>query len=175
MEDIVKLLHESDTTQEDDRLAAVAAGGCSKKYFGKHYSVEEIEKLDDKERKKLYARYETILGREMIKCLGSSVVNILVKTLGYGLDGLDCELDNEHELQKDLEEDPFLSTAVSGLLCDLYYKYGNYLAPLSAALITLKHVKYKNISNYIDGSGNESASGGEQRCRNSDIQGKKSE
>lgn len=164
MDEIVNLLHESNESspvEENDiteRLAAVAAGGCAKKYFGKPYTVQEIENLEEKERKKLYARYEAKLGHEMIKSLGSSVVSILIRAFDYGLNELNCEIDDESELQNDLEQDPFLSTALSSLLCEIYYKYGNYLAPVSAALIAVKHIKGKNVIDNIEDDGTRKGS-----------------
>ena len=57
--------------KRNDGLSAVVAGGNSKKYFGKEYTITEIENLSVNERDKLYSRYEAKLGREIISSLGS--------------------------------------------------------------------------------------------------------
>lgn len=162
MDEIVQLLNDPSESGDElqdgatERLAAVAAGGCAKKYLGKDYSSEEIEKMDENEIKKLYRRYEARLGHDMVKSLGSSIVCVLIRALKHGLTDLKWEIDSEDALQKDLEQDPFLSTALSGMLCEIYYKYGNYLAPVSAALITTKHIKEKDVALYNDGCGGSS-------------------
>ena len=42
----------------------------------------------------------------------------------------------------DLEGDPFVRHALSNATCELYYRYGMFLAPLTAALTTLKHCPF---------------------------------
>jgi len=43
------------------------------------------------------------------------------------------------ELVADLEQDPFVSSALQTACCELYYRYGMYLAPLTTAVTTVKH------------------------------------
>ena len=43
----------------------------------------------------------------------------------------------------DLEQDPFLSSALQSACCELYYRYGMYLAPLTAVLTTAKYCDWK--------------------------------
>ena len=38
-----------------------------------------------------------------------------------------------------MEEDPFLDAALQRFTCDLYYRFGSFLAPLSVGLITSRH------------------------------------
>ena len=42
-------------------------------------------------------------------------------------------------LVADLEQDPFVSSAIQTACYELYYRYGMYLASLTAALTTAKH------------------------------------
>ena len=51
------------------------------------------------------------------------------------------DLDDEEDLITDLEKDPFISTALSSCLCEVYHKYGKLLAPVTAGLISAKHFK----------------------------------
>ena len=42
-------------------------------------------------------------------------------------------------LSEDLENDPFLNSALQRLTCELYYRFGSFLAPLSVGTITSRH------------------------------------
>ena len=46
---------------------------------------------------------------------------------------------NQYELSEDLESDPFLNSALQRFTCELYYRFGSFLAPLSIGLITSRH------------------------------------
>ena len=71
-------------------------------------------------------RYESVLSAQMTKLLGNSVINlcsnIACSVLGVG---------NQHDLSNDLECDLFLNTAMQRFRCDLYYRFGAFLAPVS--------------------------------------------
>ena len=156
MEDLQQILNEqkpkllsvndqkSETDKDDvmdlmkSRLAAVTAGGNSKLYLGKLYTVEDIEKMKRDDIIKLYARYEAKLGQTITKSLGSSFISLYVMLVKC-----EFELNDENNLIKDLEEDPFINNALNSKLCDLYYTFGNYLAPIAAGVITTTHIKSK--------------------------------
>ena len=53
------------------------------------------------------------------------------------------KINDPPKLIKDLEEDPFLDNALNNACCELYYKYGMFLAPLTTILTTAKHVELK--------------------------------
>ena len=46
---------------------------------------------------------------------------------------------NQDALSEDLENDPFLNSALERFTCELYYRYGLFLAPLSVGIITSRH------------------------------------
>ena len=48
-------------------------------------------------------------------------------------------VDNQQDLSSDLESDPFPDTALQRLTCDLYYRFGDLLAPIPVGIITGKH------------------------------------
>ena len=48
-------------------------------------------------------------------------------------------ISNQDALSNDLETDPFLNSALQRFTCDLYYKFGSFLAPISVGLITGRH------------------------------------
>ena len=57
---------------------------------------------------------------------------------------------NQQDLSNDLECDPFLNTAIQRFTCDLYYRFGTFLAPVSVGIITSKHYG-KNSSTKLNG------------------------
>ena len=50
----------------NDRLLAVVAGGNLKKYFGKEYTITDIENISVNKQDKLFARYEAKLEFDLI-------------------------------------------------------------------------------------------------------------
>ena len=74
----------------------------------------------------LINRYESVLSAQMTKSLGKSVINpysnLACSVLG---------IDNQQDLSTDLENDPFLNTAMQRFTSDLYYRFGALLAPVS--------------------------------------------
>ena len=46
------------------------------------------------------------------------------------------------KLVADLEADPFVGHAMSHVTCELYHRYGMFLAPLTAALSTAKYCQF---------------------------------
>ena len=51
-------------------------------------------------------------------------------------------IENQPRLIADLEGDPFVGHALSSTTCELYHRYGMFLAPLTAVLTTLKHYQF---------------------------------
>ena len=47
-------------------------------------------------------------------------------------------INNQEALSEDLENDPFLNSALQRATCELYYRFGS-LAPLSVGIITSRH------------------------------------
>ena len=48
---------------------------------------------------------------------------------------------------QDLENDPFLNSALQRFTCELYYRFGSFLAPLSVGLITSRHYSSERNKN----------------------------
>ena len=109
-----------------ERLVACVLSGNSKMYLGKEYTEEQINKMNCHDVNTLLNRYESILSAQMTESLGKSIINLYsnlaCSVLGVG---------NQQELSTDLECDPFLNTAMQRFTCDLYYRSGTLLAPIS--------------------------------------------
>ena len=48
-------------------------------------------------------------------------------------------ISNQDALSEDLENDPFLNSALQRFVCEMYYQFGSFLAPLSVGIITSGH------------------------------------
>ena len=132
---IVNLI--SDAPQSDSKrqkLLECILTGNSKLYLGKLYTEERVNKLSDEEEDKLFSNYEAKLSGQMVKSLGRSIINM------YSMGA--CAvlgINNQDALSEDLENDPFLNSALQRFTCELYYRFGLFLAPLSVGLITSRH------------------------------------
>ena len=134
-------LEDNDVREKRERLVACVLSGNSKMYLGKEYTEAQINEMDCNDVNTLLNRYESILSAQMTKSLGKSVINLYsnlaCSVLGVG---------NQQELSTDLECDPFLNTAMQRFTCDLYYRFGALLAPVSVGIITGKHYAKNSIT-----------------------------
>ena len=106
----------------------------SKLYLGKVYTEEQLTKLSEEEVEKLFNNYEAKLSGQMVKSLGKSIINV------YSMGPCSAlGIRNQEVLSKDLENDPFLNSALQRLTCELYYRFGSFLAPLSVGIIKSRH------------------------------------
>ena len=131
-------LEDNDVRDKRERLVACVLSGNSKMYLGKEYTEQQINEMDCNDVSTLLNRYESILSSQMTKSLGKSIIN-LYSNLACSVLGLG----NQQELSTDLECDPFLNTAMQRFTCDLYYRFGTLLAPVSVGIITGKHYAKK--------------------------------
>ena len=136
---------DNEVRDKRERLVACVLSGNSKMYLGKEYTEEQINKMDCNDVNTLSNRYKSVLNAQMTKSLGKSVINLYsnlaCSVLGVG---------NQHDLSTDLECDPFLNTAMQRFTCDLYYRFGTLLAPVSVGIITGKHYAKNSITKLND-------------------------
>ena len=137
-------LENNDVRDKRERLVACVLSGNSKMYLGKEYTESQINEMDFTNVNTLLNKYESVLSAQMTKSLGKSVINlysnIACSVMGVG---------NQQDLSDDLECDPFLNTAMQRFTCDLYYRFGALLAPLSVGIISGKHyVKNSSVKLY---------------------------
>ena len=62
-------------------------------------------------------------------------------------------ISNQDALSEDLENDPLLNSALQRFTCELYYRFGSFLAPLSVGIITSRHYLYEHNKNGEQTSG----------------------
>ena len=127
--------------------------------MGKEYTEQQINEMDCNSVNTLLNRYEFVLSAQMTKSLGKSIINlysnVVCSVLGIG---------NQQELSTDLECDPFLNTAMQRFTCDLYYRFGALLAPVSVGIITGKHHAKNSITKLNDRSDNGTCDPATRNC-----------
>ena len=138
-------LRDNDVRDKRERLVACVLSGNSKMYLGKEYTEKQINKMDCNNVNTLLNRYKSVLSSQMTKSLGKSIIN-LYSNLACSLLGVG----NQQDLSTDLECDPFLNTAMQRFTCDLYYRFGALLAPVSVGIITGKHYTKNSITKLND-------------------------
>ena len=138
-------LEDNDVRDKRERLVACVLSGKSKMYLGKEYTEQQINEMDCTNVNTLLNRYKSVLSSQMTKFFSKSIINLYsnlaCSVLGVG---------NQQELSTDLECDPFLNTAMQRFTCDLYYRFGTLLAPVSVGIITGKHYAKNSITKLND-------------------------
>ena len=155
----INQLEDKDIKDKRERLVACVLSGNSKQYLGKEYTEHQINEMDCNSVNTLINRYESVLSAQMTKSFGKSVIhlysNIACSVLGVG---------NQQDLSDDLECDPFLNTALQRFTCDLYYRFGSLLAPVSVGIITGKHYAKNSITKLNDRSDNRTCGPATRNC-----------
>ena len=131
---------QSDTKRQ--KLLEYVLTRNSKLYLGKVYTEEQLAKLNEEEVEKLFNNYEAKLSGQMVHSLGCSIINMYSMGVCAVLG-----ISEQDALSEDLENDPFLNSALQRLTCELYYRFGSFLAPLSVGIIMTRHYLYEHNKN----------------------------
>ena len=106
---------------------------------------------------KLFNNYKAKLSGQMVKSLGRSIINMhamgTCSVLG---------ITNQDVLSEDLENDPFLNSALQRFTCESYYRSGSFLAPLSVRIITSRHYLSEHNKNGERATG-DNKNGGDEK------------
>ena len=137
---------QSDTKRQ--KLLECVLTGNSKLYLGKIYTEEQLAKLSKEEVEKLFNNYKAKLSGQMVKSLDKSIINMHSMGTCSALG-----IRNPEALSEDLENDPFLNSALQRFTCELYYRFGSFLAPLSIGIITSRHSLSEHNKNGERGTG----------------------
>ena len=152
-------LEDNDIRDKRERLVVCVLSGNSTMYLGKEYTEVQINEMDYNSINTLLNGYESILSAQMTKSLGKSIINldsnIACSVLGVG---------NQQELSTDLECEPFLNTAMQRFTCNLYYRFGTLLAPVSVGIITGKHYAKNSITKLNDRSNSGTCDPATRNC-----------
>ena len=91
---------------------------------------------------KRFNNYEAKLSGQMVKSLRKLIINM------YSMGACSVlGITNQEALSEDLENDPFLNSALQRFTCELYYRFRSFLAPLSVGIITSRHYLYEHNKN----------------------------
>ena len=126
-----------ETPQSDtkcQKLLECILTGNSKLYLGKVYTEDQLTKLSEEEVEKHFNNYKAKLSDQMVKSLGHSIINMYLMGACAALG-----ISNQDALSEDLENDPFLNSALQRATCELYYGFSSFLAPLSIGIIMSRH------------------------------------
>ena len=95
----------------------------------------------------------------MAKSLGKSIINMYSMGACAALG-----ITNQDALSEDLENDPFLNSALQRLTCELYYRFSSVLAPLSVGIIMSRHYLFEHNKNgeWTSGTG-DNKNGGDKK------------
>ena len=102
-----------DTKQQ--KLFECILTGNSKLYLGKVYTEDQIAKLSEAEVGNLFNNYEAELSGQMVRSLGCSIIN-MYSMRAFAVLGIN----NQEPLSEDLQNDPFLNSALQRATCELY-------------------------------------------------------
>ena len=107
---------QSDTKRQ--KLLKCILTRSSKLYLGNVYTEDQLKKFNDEEVGKLFNNYEAKLSGQMVKSLGHSILNM------YSMGTCAVpRISNQDALSEDLENDPFLNSALQRFTCELYYRF----------------------------------------------------
>ena len=149
-----------ETPQSDtkcQKLLECVLTGNSKLYLGQVYTEEQLAKLSKEDVEKLFNNYEAKLSGQMIKSLGKSIISM------YSMGACSAlGIKNQEALSEDLENNPFLNSALQRFTCELYYRFRLFLAPLSVGIITIRHYLSERNKNGERGTG-DNKNGGDEK------------
>ena len=135
---VSNLGYDAQSNKKCQKLLECILTGNSKLYLGKVYTEDQIAKLSEEEVEKLFKNYEANHLCQMVKSLGHSIINMYSMGTCVALG-----ISNQDALSEDLENDPFLNSALQRATCELYYRFGSFLAPLSIGIIMSRHYLYE--------------------------------
>ena len=131
----VNVNNSSDFDLKKNRIKQFLRTGNTRKAFGKNLLEKDVDGLNKEDVDKYYTLCETYLAKEMSDSLGKTIIGFYAEIVGGKIIGLK-EVDG---LRCDLEKDPFTNAALRKFTCNLYFSFGEYLAPFTVGAITMKH------------------------------------
>ena len=148
---------QSDTKRR--KLLKCILTGNSKLCQGKVYTEEQLAKLNEEEVEKRFNNYEAKLSGQMVKSLGCLIINMYLMGVCAVLG-----ITNQDALSEDLGNDPFLNSAFQRFTCELHYRFGSFLVPLSVEIITSRNYLSEHNKNGEQTSGTgDNKNGGDKK------------
>ena len=142
------------------KLLECVLTGNRKLYLAKVYTEDQLAKLNEEEVEKLFNNHKAKLSGQMVHSLRHSVINMYSMRACSALG-----ITNQDALSEDLENNPFLNSALQRATCELYYRFSSFSAPLSVGIITSRHYLYERNKNGEQTSGTSATGGAEAQER----------
>ena len=103
----------------------------------------------------------------MVKSLGRSIINMYLMGACAALG-----ITNQDALSEDLENDPFLNSPLQRATCELYYRFGSFLAPFSFEIIMSRHYLSERNKNGGTSGDNEDLATAERGGNDQELMGR---
>ena len=126
--------YDAQSNKKHQKLLECILTRNSKLYLGKVYTEEQLKTLSEEEVDKLFNNYKAKLSGQMVKSLGKSIITMYSMGACAALG-----ISNQDALSEDLENEPFLNSALQRFTFKLYHRFDLFLVPLSAGIITRRH------------------------------------
>ena len=144
-------LDEVDTPEEGviqhkkrDVLKDLIKKGKAHLLGGKPWSIEQIDKANDKVIDKLYQNYNQLEMREKAENTGKTMGKHIVKLYTNGVNKF-LKIDDPIALRRDIEEDPIIKDSMADIGALMVLTFGKWLAPLLITCHTANHTQW-NLS-----------------------------
>ena len=141
-------VNDEDTDIEEKRVprTCLASLGTAKDYLGVQMSLGDVKKLEPKDVKKYYYRYQSILGKQVTGGLVENVIKLAV-----GLSSKIISIDDDDELSNDLLQDELIRRELTTAAGYFVLKGGRFVALASALFHVVKHIDFTTINKSIPG------------------------
>ena len=110
-----------------------------KEAIGVNLTLDQVERLNDKEVVKYQKRYEAYVGAKTTETLIESFLSLTTKALG-----LVVKIDDADALKNELKNDFIITKDMSEMSGRLALRFGSALAVVNAFLIAAKHVDFSS-------------------------------
>ena len=138
--------NDDDVEEKRESLAILASLGTAKDYLGVQMSLGDVKKLEPKDVKKYYYRYQSILGKQVTGGLVENVIKLAV-----GLSSKIISIDDDDELSNDLLQDELIRRELTTAAGYFVLKGGRFVALASALFHVVKHIDFTTINKSIPG------------------------
>ena len=122
-------------------MAAIALVRQSTRYLDKGVTAADMASVSPKEIDKLDTHYESRLVANMTATLDQSAIQLYTSLVSSFLP---IPIDRQPFLVNDLQTDQFVSHNMTTVACWLYYRFGFYMAPLTATMSTINYCQFED-------------------------------
>jgi hypothetical protein len=142
MESILDQSEQSETMIEEgieekrEQLSILAVLGTISPYAGREMSLGDVKKLSDEDVKKIYNRYQIVLGNSVSNGLVNTAIETTINLLSKVV-----TIDDENELCRDIQQNELVRQELNNIAGYVILKGGRFVALASCLLQVVKHVK----------------------------------